>query len=242
MDSLISHFDAVYVINLLDRTDRLRSVRREFARAHWDFGSHQVHVFPAHRFKDRGSFPSAAIRGCFQSHMDCLSEAQRLGSERVLILEDDIGLSSLMSKVTPQVLTTVNSKSWDFLYLGHDDTGEIPLLTSARNGLRFLPYTGAVRGAHFYAVQRRVLDRLVEHLNIAMNGVEGDQEFGPMPVDGAFNIFRWKNPDVQTLISAPKLGWQRASRSDISPRKFDRFRFLRPVIAAIRNLKSVAMR
>ena len=242
MESLITHFDAAYVINLPERTDRLKSVRNEFARARWDFDSLHMHVFRAHRFDGRGTFPSAAVRGCFQSHMDCLSEACRTGAESVLVMEDDIALSSQMPRVTAQALETVHSQTWDFLYFGHDDTGDIPLLTSAEPSLRFLPYVGAIKGAHFYAVRKRVLGRLVEHLKIAKNGVEGDQEFGPMPIDGAFNIFRWKNPDVQTLISAPKLGWQRASRSDISPREFDRFKILRPAIAAIRNLKSVMMR
>ena len=45
-----------------------------------------------------------------------------------------------------------------------------------------------------------------------------------MPIDGAFNIFRRINHDVQTLIAQPKISWQLSSRSDITPRSFDKFR------------------
>jgi len=242
MDTLITHFDAVYLINLPERVDRLKSAKTEFSRAQWDFGSRQVHIFPACRFEERGTFPSAAVRGCFQSHLECLSDARRAGAETVLIMEDDIALSSSFAEITPRLLNAMSAEAWDIVYFGHDDTGEIPLLRSPLSDLRLRPYTGTVKGAHFYAVRKRVLGRLIEHLKLAMSGVEGDQEFGPMPVDGALNIFRWTNPDVRTLIADPKLGWHRASRSDISPRGFDRIGFLRPVVAALRNLKSVATR
>jgi hypothetical protein len=157
-------------------------------------------------------------------------------------MEDDIALSSSFAEITPRLLNSLRVEAWDIVYFGHDDTGDIPLLKSPSSDIRLQPYEGAVKGAHFYAIRKRVLGRLIEHLNVAMNGREGDQEFGPMPIDGAFNIFRWTNPHVRTLIAAPKLGWQRASRSDISPRGFDRIGFLRPVVAALRNLKSVTMR
>jgi hypothetical protein len=241
MKNLLERFDAAYLINLPDRTDRRRSAERELARAGWELGKGGVRLFPACRFEERGTFPAAAIRGCFHSHMRCLSEANAAGAKSVLVMEDDIALSSFMSHATESIVRVMSSCRWDFLYFGHDDAGDIPLHTSPAD-VRFREYAGVIRGAHFYAVNGRILDRLVEHLNVVVRGVEGDQEFGPMPIDGAFNIFRWKNQDVQTLLAAPKLGWQRPSRSDISPRAFDGFTVLRPVVSALRELKSVVMR
>ena len=58
-----------------------------------------------------------------------------------------------------------------------------------------------------------------------------------MPVDGAYNEFRLRNPDVNTLIAAPKLGWQRPSRSDLTPQLIDRIGPLRPLVSLLRSVK-----
>ena len=45
----------------------------------------------------------------------------------------------------------------------------------------------------------------------------GHPDGGPMHIDGAYSTFRVQNPDVVTLIASPNLGWQRSSRSDVTP-------------------------
>jgi glycosyl transferase, family 25 len=243
MPRLIEHFGAAYVINLPERKDRLRSFRKELARAGWALGNSGVRLFSAFRFNDRQTFPTAQIRGCFHSHMGCLSDAHKSANGHVIVMEDDIALSPVMDEITPEVVMHMEAMPWDFLYFGHDDTGDIPVLKAAREKtIEFHEYEGAIKGAHFYAVNQRILERLLQHLDRVVRGREGDQEFGPMPIDGAFNIFRWKNPDVRTFIAAPKLGWQLPSRSDITPRGFDSIKLLRPLVAVYRGLKSMAMR
>ena len=55
--------------------------------------------------------------------------------------------------------------------------------------------------------------------------------------DGAYNTFRRYNKDVITYIANPKLGWQRPSRSDITPRVLDNFVALRSFMSFGRNVK-----
>lgn len=91
-------------------------------------------------------------------------------------------------------------------------------------------------------INGRILPRLAAHLERVASGEEGDQEYGPMPIDGAYNIFRRNNSDVLTLIAVPKLGWQLSSRSDIAPRYFDNWRWVQPVLSGMRQVKYIVSR
>lgn len=238
MESLPHCFGASYLINLPERTDRLKETAAEFARVGWNLGPNQIELFPARKFSERGSFPSAGVRGAFQSHWDCVRRAAD-ANRSVLILEDDIALSGAVPRVTAALRHWLQSNAWDFVFFGHHMTGVIPEASPAVQSadLRFDPWNAGIQGLHFYAVHHRILSRLNAHLGRVAAGVEGDQEFGPMPVDGAFNIFRRKNPDARTFIVLPKLGWQRPSRSDITPRKFDAITVLRPIVGILRRFK-----
>ena len=241
MDNLAKYFDAAYLINLPERTDRLSGATAELARVGWGFGPRGIQLFPARKFAERAGFPSAGVRGAFQSHWECLQRAFARHDSSVLILEDDIALSSALARVTPSIIAWLKSNEWDFIYFGHYQTGAVPDATSKTKSeeLRFQLWRGDVQGLHFYGVNGRILGRLIAHLERVANGAEGDQESGPMPVDGALNNFRRMNPDVRTFIAHPKLGWQRPSRSDITPGKLDRLGVLRPLTTMFRNMKDI---
>ena len=236
------YFGAAYLINLKERKDRLASAAKEFERAEWRFGAGGVQRYVAQRFSDRAGFPSPQVRGCFHSHWECLRSAHRQGDQSVLVMEDDITLAPSIKKLVPAIISELESRPWDVIYFGHEDTGAIQNATSGTGEINLVPNNNIIRGCHFYAVNGRVLTRFLDHLERVAMGVEGDQEFGPMPIDGALSIFRRNNPDVVTLIAVPKLGWQRSSRSDIAPRFFDNFRVTRPLITFIRNAKNLATR
>jgi hypothetical protein len=241
MSSLPELFGATYLINLTERTDRLRSSKAQFERVGWAIGTHGVRIFPALRFADPAGFLNAATRGCFHSHLECLRRSQADGCRSVLILEDDIAFTSSLPRLTPSIGSYLANQAWDFVYFGHYWTGDIPTAdrNTNENRMRFDVWTSDLSGGHFYAVSGRILPRLISHLHNLANGRPGDQTNRPMPVDGAYNIFRRDNPDVRCLIAYPKLGWQTASRSDISPHVFDRLTFLRPVSRSLRNLKGM---
>ena len=242
MHDLQKYFDAAYVINLPHRKDRLEGAKKEFARIGWEFGTQGVQLYEAKTFTDRAGFPFPGSRGCFHSHSECIRSAYKEGRNSVLVMEDDIALSPAFKESPKSLLKQLSSLSWDFLYLGHEDTGPIGRAISTEKQIEFVTYKGGVRGAHCYAVNGRIFSRLLAHLDRVANGIEGDQEFGPMPIDGAFNIFRRNNSDVKTLIAAPKLSWQRSTRSDNHPKAFDNIKVLRPLVSMVRHLRSTTLR
>jgi glycosyl transferase, family 25 len=232
----------VYLINLPERKDRLTLAERELARLGWHIGPCGVTLFSASRFSERGGFPSSSIRGAFHSHTECLKAGLRRGVRDVLLLEDDIAFASCLPRLMPSLRSDLAKKSWDFCYLGHEDTGSIDRAHSHTHHVNLVPYANPIIGLHFCMVNRRVLPRLIDHLDRVALGHEGDDDYGPMPIDGAFNTFRRLNSEITTLVADPKLGWQRPSRSDITPRFFDRSKFLRPAVNALRNIKNAADR
>ncbi len=206
-------------------------------------GPDAVQLYAAQRFTERAGFPgSASVRGCFHSHLECIRTAHFLQKSSVLIMEDDIALASSIRQLTPSIISQLDSQPWDFCYLGHEHTGEMGRANSRTKSVELVLTKAEILTAHFFAINRRIFGRLLEHLDRVVSGVEGDQELGPMPVDGAYNVFRRKNSDIQTLIANPKLGWQRPSRSDLAPQLIDRFNSLRPIVGALRNIKYAVSR
>ncbi len=241
MDGLLEYFGTAFLINLPERRDRLNSAMNELARADWRIGPTGVQIYSAQKFTERAGFPGGpGVRGCFHSHLECIRMAHKAGERSVLLIEDDIALASSFPSLVPSLISQLESTPWDFLYLGHEQTGPIERANSRTKEVSLVPTTGEVRTTHLLAINGHAFSRLLEHLERVYCGREGDQEFGPMPVDGAYNVFRRINSDLRTLIANPKLGWQRPSRSDLSPRKFDSFKLLQPVMGALRNVKYAA--
>jgi glycosyl transferase family 25 len=242
MNSLPDLFGATFLINLPERVDRLKSAKVQLTRARWVIGPAGVEIFAAFRYIEAAGFPNAPVRGCFQSHLQCLRLAHERGVSSVLIIEDDIVLSAALPRLTSSIKTHLGTRQWDFVYFGHYGTGDIS--TARRNlnenELRFDEWTGEITTTCFYGVNGRILPRLIAQLAKQASGRMGDQEAGPMPIDGAYNIFRRNNRDVRCLIAHPKLGWQGVSRSDITPHALDRLPFLGPVNSFLRKLKKTA--
>lgn len=234
-------FGIAYLINLPERVDRLKSAKKQLARAGWDIGPSGVHVFPAMRFAEPAGFLNAAVRGCFHSHLECLRRAHAEAKPSVLILEDDIALTSSLPRLTASIKSRLAAEDWDFVHFGHEATGDVPWANRNTNEseVRFKAWTDDILGAHFYAVSGRILPRLLAFLSKLPNGRMGDPETGPMVPDGAFNIFRRNIRDVRCLIACPKLGWQISSRSDLTPHPLDRVALLRPVNSLLRKFKQV---
>jgi hypothetical protein len=239
MGTIPELFGATYLINLPERVDRLKSARSQLSRVGWGIGPGGVRIFSALRFSEAAGFPSAPIRGCFNSHLECLRAAYRDRARSVLILEDDIALTTSLPRLTSSINAWLAREQWDFVYFGHWLTDNIPLADRGTTEamLSFKEWRRDLLTAHFYGISGRILSRLIEHLVRISNGREGDQEAGPMPVDGAYNIFRRNNADVRTLIAHPRLGWQLPSRSDLTPHALDKLAPLRPVNNALRKFK-----
>ena len=139
------------------------------------------------------------------SHLECLRRAEGRASN-VLMLEDDIALALSIPNITPALISLLNGTQWDFVYFGHEETGEIPRAKTKTvpGDIRLESTMQVIHTTHFYAVSGRILPRFIDHLHRVANGNEGDQLAGPMPIDGAFHIFRQQNPDVRCFIVVPK--------------------------------------
>ena len=159
----------------------------------------------------------------------------------MLVLEDDIALSSSLPRLTSSIRALLAGQQWDFVYFGHYATGGIPLASRDMNEseLSFHLWAAEILAAEFYGVSGRILRRLITHLEKLSCGQPGDQEAGPMPVDGAYNIFRRNNPDIRCLIACPRLGRQLPSRSDITPHLLDNFTLIRPIGNVLRKYKQL---
>jgi GR25 family glycosyltransferase involved in LPS biosynthesis len=238
METLMEYFGGAYLINLPHREDRLRLAKKELANIGWELGSGKVHLYAARTFTDRAGFPSVGARGCFHSHFECLKDAIASGRRHALMIEDDIAITPSLARLSSEIVKQLEVDSWDFLYLGHELTGHIPRASSRTSEVTFIAPESEIQTTHFYAVNGRIFSRLLAHLEQVAEGTEGNQLFGPMPIDGAYNIFRRQNDDVRTLISSPKLGWQRPSRSDIAGvRFFDKLNSMHFLSAKLREWK-----
>src|SRR5262245_9539674 len=140
MESLLTLCPAAYVINLPERTDRLRAVMSEFKRAGWDAGENGVQVFAVRRSAVTGSFPGIGERGAFFSHLGCLHDARQRtdasGHRNLMLLEDDVAFASSLPQLTSSILRQLADQPWDFCYLGHEQTGEIPRADARTTAVR----------------------------------------------------------------------------------------------------------
>jgi GR25 family glycosyltransferase involved in LPS biosynthesis len=193
--------------------------------------THRVEIFSATRPDEAGGFPSIGARGCVASHVAILKQAKQEGLSNVLIVEDDLEISAKFRTDQAVIVEQLRQQDWDFVYLGHVEKVE------QKSPLALVPFSKGVMTTHFYAVNGRIFDRLVRFMEELQQRPPGHPDGGPMQIDGAYSTFRAQNPDVITLIASPNLGWQRSSRSDITPNWFDRIPGLRQLVGAARSSK-----
>ena len=231
---LIDQFDRVYIVNLPERSDRRREMDAELARLGMRVDGEKVRYWNAIRPLGVGRFPSLGARGCFLSHLAILNDAIVSNLDTILVMEDDLSIDDRFVQALPQMCRTLQKRRWHFAYLGHveklPDNGGSPVWETARQPLAT---------THFYALDRKVLRPLRDHLQACLEREPGHPLGSPMHVDGAYSLFRMRHPEVLTLIAAPSLGGQRSSRSDIFPNKwYDRTPVLVQVAGWLRAIKN----
>ncbi len=226
-------FDCTFIVNLPQRADRRRAVTKELRKAGIELAGGAVELFPAIRPKESAGFPSPGVRGCFLSHLAILKEARRRGLASILILEDDLVISPLVIASFERIRELVQQTWWDIIYFGHCE--EPP----ANGALALVSFDGPIRTSHFYAINEPALSCLVDYLEYAQLREPGDPQGGPMHLDAALTMFRLANPDLVTLISAPNLGWQRPSSSDIHSNWFQQAPLFRNAYDIARGVRSL---
>lgn len=224
-------FGRVVVINLPQRTDRRREIEKQLALLGLDFDSPGVELFGAVRPDDAGGFDSIGARGCFMSHLQILRSAAGLAS--VLILEDDLDFAAGIRERLPAAVAALPA-TWGIFYGGCDREWPSDSRPVVRIGSQELLGT-----THFVAFSGAIVPRVVAHLEAILRRPGGHRDGGPMHVDGAYFRFRQANPDIDTYVATPLLGFQRPSRTDIHPgRWFDRVPIVRDAVEAIRRWRT----
>ncbi len=240
MPNAADYFGRTYVVNLPERKDRLKAITRDLNALAMGFSHPKVELFCATRCHQPEGFPSAAVRGCFLSHLQILRNARAHGLPSVLIMEDDLAISQLFASSGVRLIQQADQHPWGFLYFGHQEAllAKIP---------EWRPYSGPLATTHFYAVSARIFDGLIAYLEAVQSRMPGDPSGGPMHYDGALSMFRQSHPDVLTLVAQPSMGWQRPSRSDIHGNWYDRLpvvretaQFARGAREKLRGLKTIA--
>ena len=218
---LVDLCDSITIISAPHRRDRRRQMRSTLRRVGWDPDGPKMTWYTAIDPRGAAGFSCAGSRGCFLSHIAVLNIARNAGHERVLVLEDDCEFVGAFRD--DEVARQLESTPWDIAYLGH--------IESISGPPRLVPWNPAasVMLTHCYAVAGDVLRRLPPFLEAMTMRPAGSPEGGPMSIDAGLSWFRRKNPDVRTVLAAPSLAYQRSSRSDLSPRWFDRL----PIISVV---------
>jgi GR25 family glycosyltransferase involved in LPS biosynthesis len=232
--TLLDCFDRCYVVNLPERADRRREMQQELDGSGLAFSPGRVESFTAVRPPDAGLFPSLGTRGCFESHHRMLRPARAEGLRNVLVMEDDLTIAPTLRTHAAEMIETLRTTDWGFVYFGH------VLEQAAPDGDRALlkPFSGPLMTTHFYAINAAIFDRLLTFFEALLLRPPGHPDGSPMHVDGAYSTFRKQHPDVLTLIAVPSLGGQRSSRSDIYPNRwFDRWPLFRQLAALARRIR-----
>ncbi|MDB5809251.1 MAG: hypothetical protein JWN94_1373 [Betaproteobacteria bacterium] len=229
---LNDHFERIRIINLAQRKDRRTEMAEQLARVGLSWDARGVERFDAVRPTDTAGFPSIGARGCFMSHLGILRASSE--ARNVLILEDDLNFALSIGGLMEPALKAL-PPGWGIFYgggkaeLGQNGSG---VVTRAPAGTR-------IETTHFVAFNGPVIARAVSYLEAILKRPPGHPDGGPMHVDGAYSRFRADNPDIETWVAIPELGYQRPSRTDIhAQRWFDRAPVVRDAVAALRRLRA----
>src|SRR3972149_2174509 len=114
MKEILDLFDAIYVINLDNRPDRLNSFFDQLAACgiSKEYVNARIARFP-------GIISSNGAQGCLLSHASILREAKTKGYKNVFIFEDDI-LSVGNTKDINKIASQLKKQTWDMFYLGYN--------------------------------------------------------------------------------------------------------------------------
>lgn len=241
MSHPLDYFERIFIINLPARTDRRSEMAAQLKAIGLSLEKENIELFPAVRPDAPEGFPSIGAKGCFMSHLGVLRSAQRLGLQRVAIFEDDLDFAVDFNARISSLIEQLQSVKWSMFYGGyHVEQG---FCGPSHGGLvESQPYELIVT-CHFMVFQGEAISAAVQYLENILERPAGDSKGGPMHVDGAYNWFRRANPQFKTVLAAPALGFQRASRTDIHDlRWYDATPFVRDGVAYVRRIKNALLR
>jgi glycosyl transferase, family 25 len=237
-----SLFDAIYLINLRERTDRRRELEVELSSVGLLPGDPKLIWLNAVRPETSGGFPNIGAYGCFLSHLACLRAASASKHSRILILEDDACFPRAAVSRLRDVLLRLGSCEWQIWYGGH---------FFVRTDQSYGPGWGTlidrpveIQKTHCIGFQgAATIDSIRTFLELILTRPAGHSEAGPMHIDGAYNVWRSLNPGAVVRATIPEISIQRASRSDVATvGMVDRYALTRLIARPLRKLRNYMRR
>lgn len=236
-NSVTEFFDQIYIINLIDRKDRYHEMELQLRRIGIRLPNNRVVFFPAVRPDGAAGFSSIGARGCFLSHLGVLNDAAERGFKRILVCEDDLNFVRNFNHRIDRVFNALAEVPWALFYGGYRTANIVNRSDSPC--IVTVPPTQAIETAHFVAFQGASIVSASLYLRAMLDRPPGDPTGGPMHVDGAYTWFRKDNPEFETFVATPELGYQRSSRSDIYELDwYDKLPLISTIVRYCRMVKS----
>lgn len=96
-------FNKIYLINLPDRTDRLKDSLTSLSAIGIQRTDPKLTVFCAIRPVHSAGFRTPGAHGCFRSNLGALDDAVERRHSRMLLLEDDVMFERALSNRWPRI-------------------------------------------------------------------------------------------------------------------------------------------
>jgi glycosyl transferase, family 25 len=233
-----SVFDAIYLINLRERTDRRRELEAELSSVGLLPGDPKLIWQNAARPETSGGFPSIGAYGCFLSHLACLQAAAAGKHTRILILEDDACFPRSAVSRLRDVLMNLRDSEWQIWYGGYLFPGNTQ--PSSPGWGVFIDRTVAIQKSHCVGFRgAATIDAVRKFLELILTRPAGHSEAGPMHIDGAYTVWRSLNAGAVTRATIPEICVQRSSRSDIAAiSRVDSWTVTRAIARPLRKLRN----
>lgn len=180
-----SFFGDIRCINLLERDDRYLAAQKIFTKYEIPVNFHRVE-----------RHPKGGVQGCFESHIQVITDAYNRGLETLLVFEDDIepGYGLNEDKITEVVKFMQENEKWDIVFLGWH-----PRIRSHRTKhVSGSIYKVSALGGHAYVVSRRMMEKLA------------NKEFDGTPIDEIYA------EDKKAFALYPSAFVQSGSDSDLT--------------------------
>lgn len=230
LEQLFAGFGSRRLISMKARAERRQRIDAGLARYGLSLEKLGVEIFDGLSFDDANGFPSKGVRGCFTSHMTLMQECAASGKS-MLVLEDDIDFEFHRIVVFNKAVPDLQKADWDLVYLGY-------LVPETHGPVRLEAYGGGTIGGHFYGVTPEFARAVGDYMQSCTTRPPGDPIGGPMYRDGAFSMFRQRHPELTTKLAIPPLGGQFSSRSDLTPKNYQRWPLVRPLLDRMYEVKA----
>lgn len=175
MDNPLDYFDAIYCVNLVERTDRWDHALSQFDKLGI---SDRVERFsaikPVHDdrwnrdvpWKGKNRFPLLGAVGCAESHKLIIKTAKERNLKNVLVLEDDFMVSNNNWEDNLTDGLTELPTDWNLFYLGYDLHREASIKNCGKN----IREVGSSKRASIFftigiAYNSNCFDFLIENIN-----------------------------------------------------------------------------